>query len=323
MRVFGLTTGADTAGINYAIAGAFARHAPDWSVRAMVATVNYIEYPVDMHNDGSRSAQRKLREHYDMADVIHLHNTLHGHDWYDKGQGKPTVLHHHGMKNGSERPFDVMVRDAREVGAVQVASTLDLAIRQPDLTWVGAPVNLRDMRMHRARNWQPSKVIRIGHAPTERNIKGTAAFEAAMARLAEKYPVEPVLIERAKWLNCLRRKAGCDLFFDQPVLGYGSNAIEAWAMGMPVVAGIADPAIREGMLDRWGVLPFYEASADTLYDALRALVEDNDLRTAYAKRGKAHVQKWHDEKVTVATLKGLYEKAPQTKPGGVAKRAAA
>lgn len=320
MRVFGLTTGADTAGINFAIHDAFRRYAPDWDVRAMVATINYIAYPHDMVNNGSVPARRKLEEVYDASDVIHLHNTLHAHRWYDAGQGKPTVLMHHGLSSGSGPTFAEMVREAAGIGASQVCSTLDLALREPSVTWLPAPANLAALRAIRARYYHPSQTIRVGHAPTVRSIKGSDAFDVAMQRLRRRLPIESVVIQRASWKECLRRKATVDVFFDQPELGYGSNAIEAWAMGIPVISGIADPAIRTGMVAHWGRLPFYEANTDTLLSAIRALALDADLRAEYVARGTEHVERWHDDRVTVASLQAIYAQAGPTKPGGSEKR---
>ena len=315
MRVFGLTTGADTAGINVGIKRAFDKYAPDWHVDSMVASLNYIDYPVDV-----RYNRETLQELYDAADVVHLHNTLHAHHWYDGGQGKPTVLMHHGLHNGSETPYPVMVKDAYQIGAVQVCSTLDMALYEPVVKWLPPPVDIGRMRDIRRRHYRHRRVLRVGHAPTDRTIKGTAAFEAAMRRLAETMPVEMVLIEKKPWTVCLTEKATVDVFFDQPKLGYGSNAIEAWAMGIPVIAGVAHLGVMQGMIDRWGQLPFYQASEDTLYEALRALVNDKALRAEYIRRGTAHVERWHDERVTVASLREIYASAPSTKPGTIERR---
>ncbi len=317
MRVFGLTTGADTAGTNVGIKRAFAKHAPDWRYDSMVASSNYIRYPVDVP-----WAQDTLEELYDAADVIQLHSRTDGHRFYDNGQCKPTVVMHHGMHDGMQHAYPTVVKEAAALGMAQVGSTLDLAIRDPSVTWLPPPVDIKRMRVLRKQHYRHRKTLRIGHAPTDRKIKGTAAFESAMRRLAERYPVEMVLIEKLPWTECLAIKATCDVFYDQPTLGYGSNAIESWAMGIPVIAGVADPKIREGMLDRWGELPFYEANEQTLYDALHHLVVEKDLRKEYADIGTSHVERWHAEHVTVAILERVYLTAQPTKPGGNEKRAA-
>lgn len=308
MRVFGLTTGADTGGINVRIAQAFRRHT-DWDVRAMVATVNYIDYPVDVPHD-----RPTLYRLYRSADVVHIHNTTHAHYRYDAGQGKPTVLMHHGTEFRERHA--AIAAEAERIRAVQVASTLDLAILEPNVEWLPAPYNLAELRAIRDAEYQPGPVIRIAHAPTNRAIKGSDAFDAAIARLSGSgVAVEPVVIEGRTWAEALRMKATADVLWDQPTLGYGCNAIEAWGMGIPVIAGVADRTVRAAMLAKWGRLPFMEASEDTLGDAIRALATDPALRRHFAEIGRSHVERWHDEAVVVEQLKAVYERAPRTRPG--------
>ena len=65
--------------------------------------------------------------------------------------------------------------------------------------------------------------------------------------------------------DVLALKAQADILFDQVILGYGNNAIEAMGMGIPVIAGVQDDNVRRAMLDRWGSLPWYDATeADDL-----------------------------------------------------------
>lgn len=314
MRVFGLTTGADTAGIGVAIKSAFERHAPDWHVDCMVASQNYIAYQVDVP-----WSQLELERLYDAADVVHIHNTLHAHRWYDNSQGKPTVLMHHGIHSLAE--FREIVAEARNARITQVCSTLDMSLIEPVIEWLPTPVDLVAMALIREAHYEPGPRLRIGHAPTNRAIKGSDAFDRAIATLAgEGLPVEAVVIEKQPWSICLAEKATCEVFWDQPVLGYGSNAIEAWAMGMPVLSGVADPVIRAGMIERWGSLPFFEASEATLTDALREMVKSDSLRAEYTRRGSEHVRRWHDDRVTVESLKRIYADARPSAPGGNAKR---
>lgn len=310
MRVFSLATGADTAGIGVGLAHAF-RKARDIELRSMVATVNYIGYPVDL-----RRNRRRLEKFYDRADVLLLHNTLHGHDWYDAGQGKPTVLMHHGRT--PLESFYATAERAMSIGAIQIGSTLDLSVFGP-VEWAPPPVDMGLMRELRARR-VPGGPLRIGHAPTDRDVKGTVGFLAAMDRLSSRYDVEAVLIERMSWKECLRRKATLDVLFDQPVLGYGSNAIEAWAMGIPVMAGVVDRTVRSAMLERWGVLPFIETSTRTLEEDLERVILDADLRADYARIGSAHVERWHAEAAVVQRMTDIFHRAHPTVPGGSIKR---
>lgn len=310
LRVFSLTTGADTAGIGYGLSKAF-RGSRSVELRSMVASSNYIGYPTDI-----RYSRRRLERLYDRADVILLHNTLHGHDWYDAGQGKPTVLMHHGRTPLDD--FLEIAERALAIGAMQIGSTLDLSVFGP-VEWSPPPVDIPAMRQLRARAVR-SGTLRIGHAPTNRDLKGTSAFLDAMDRLSTRYDVETVLIERLPWQDCLRRKATLDVLFDQPVLGYGSNAIEAWAMGIPVMAGVSDQTVRAAMLGRWTVLPFIETSTRTIEQDLERVIVEADLRSEYAAIGAAHVERWHSEAAVVERLAPILAGAPRTEPGGSRRR---
>ncbi len=343
LKVFSLTTGADTGGWAGRMNDAFNQHpqglapgsqglAPQAPVsyHSMCNSDNYIEYPYDLPY-----SLPLLCQLYDRADVIHLHNTLHGHHFYDNGQGKPTVLIHHGILfRGSPR---VVAQEARDIGAVQICSTIDLESKELGVTWVpvpyeldgpisslvnrGIPESFQGLRAAYYPHKEEGKVIRIGHAPTNRAIKSTDAFLASTFALAERgLPVEAVLIEGKTHYETLRVKATCDLFMDQLHLGYGCNAVEAWAMGIPVIAATDDPVVRKRMLDRWGVLPFVEATEATLEATIKELVLSKDLRDDYGALGYAHARMWHDATVVAPILTDIYQSAPMTKPGGAMKR---
>jgi glycosyltransferase involved in cell wall biosynthesis len=151
--------------------------------------------------------------------------------------------------------------------------------------------------------------ILIAHAPTNRSVKSTKELLAAIQRLQDDgFEVELDLIERRSWKECLERKAKADIYFDQIGLGYGCNALEAWAMGIPVVAGGADATLDE-MERRFGFLPFYHATEETIYDALRELIEDPELRERYGRIGYEYVKQWHDAPIVAEQLKAIYSRA--------------
>lgn len=304
MNVFSLTTGADTAGIGIGIKRAFDRYGRDISVRTMVASQNYIGYPVDIP-----WSKLGLQREWDRADVVQIHNSLHAHEWYD-ATGKPTVLMHHGLSS----EFHAIVEEARRLGVVQIGSTIDLSVHEPAVIWCGPPVDIAEMQRYRSRYYRPRDVIRVGHAPTNAAIKGTAAFVAAMDRLSQRHPVEMVLIQGMSHRQCLALKATCDILFDQPVLGYGVNAIEAWAMEMPVIVGVADPRVRAKMIETWGGLPFEEADEAGIEAVIEQLLNPFH-RVEMAGVGFSHVQRWHSQKAVVGRLSVIYRTAGATEVG--------
>jgi hypothetical protein len=121
--------------------------------------------------------------------------------------------------------------------------------------------------------------------------------------------VELVLVEGKPWRDGMAIKATADIYFDQVQLGYGCNAVEAWGMGIPVIAG-ADEWTLTKMRNIYGkTLPFYEATEATIKDAIADLATNKAKRTQYAKRGLSHVRRWHDEKPALTRLATLYRLA--------------
>lgn len=339
MRILSLPMGADTGGVTASIARAFDTVAdPEWEFRAIISTLNFIDYQRDM-----AWSVENVKAMWQWADVIHLHHNtvaverLTG-GW--KGFRLPHrsyVVEYHGTGFREEpRQHLAQLRRHRALGIV---STLDLyLLASNEVEWIPCPVNVEVMSARKAgtqlaavrgattqgyeqdqrsqdRQLQEPKeaqaVIRIAHAPTNRAIKSTEHVIAAVDRLrSEGHDVELDLIEGVNWDTCLERKAKADIYFDQVILGYGNNAIECWGMGIPVIAGAA-PATLAEMERRFGELPFYNATEATIYDAIKALVLDPELRAEYAAKGLAHVRRFHDEAVVVEQLKAIYQRAVQ------------
>jgi hypothetical protein len=321
LSVLVLSFGADTGGQGVRLAAAFRRHAPDWHVRHSAVSTNYIAYPEDLPY-----RRGHLQRLYEQADVVHVRNTFSGLRPYERmaarrkpGHKPGLVITHHGTALRGPHAGTTLadwranaaplLAEARARGAVALTSTIDLECIAPDaLTWSPSPYDLDWLRSFRQPNTDGRIVI--GHAPTSRLVKSTHVFERAVARIRERRPnVDVDVIENVTWSQCLARKGRCDLFYDQMILGYGNNAIEAWGMGIPVVAGIADPDVRESMIDRWGELPFAEANETTLEDVLDDLVCDDDLRAFYGRLGASHVKRWHSERAVVPMLQAAYTRA--------------
>jgi hypothetical protein len=307
LRVFSISQGQDTGGWAWRIKTAFDHCAPDWEMRSMVATRNFIGFPIDLYHD-----QAKLDELYDRADVIHLHNYPMGHDAYDAGQGKPTIVQYHGT--AFRQAHADYAPQAARIGAVQISSTVDLTLLEPDVIWTPLPQDLAALRAVRTREYVASERIRIVHSPTDRRVKSTGAFLATMHELGQRYPIDVIIIEGQPWTRCQELKAQGDIFYDQLHLGYGGAAVEAWAMGMPVVAGVADPAVRAAMVERWGRIPFAEPTKN-LTATFERLIADRACRAEWAAIGTEHVERWHEEGRAAAILQDIYRAAQPTTPG--------
>lgn len=294
----------DTGGQGYRIKVAFDKFQPDFSVRAIHSDPAYFDYPQDLvYNSGSLEQARLFEE----ADVLHFRNDLGG--LKRLGHGQPLVLQHHGTRF-REYHAQVAAR-AKEAGAIQIASTIDLTVLEPGISWVPSPYNLDQLSAYRPYVVRAvGEPVRIAHAPTNREVKSTVRVMEAVHNLSKNgYNVTFDLIERKTWQECLTRKGKADIYVDQLKLGYGNNAIEAWGMGIPVVAGIVDPTAREAMLDRWGSLPFLEANQVDLEGQLAKLIVDAEYRTHWASIGLGHIRTYHDEAKVAAVLADIYRSA--------------
>lgn len=306
MRVLVTSPGQDTGGMGIRIKRAFDKHGgPEWQARALRASENFIAYPADVET--YRVPRSEVRRLYAESDIIHHSNSLEALARYGQGQRKPSVVTYQG--SAFRAVPQNFLREAARAAAVQTVSTIDLLTLAPDvLRWSPHPIDIDAMQALRAEALERPEAIVIHHSPTNRRVKSTALFLEAMERLTrEDDRVRLQLVENARWIENLRLKARCDIMYDQLILGWGTNALEAWAMGIPVVAATEFGRVRAKMVEVIGDdLPPYEATADSLYDALRTLVNEPELRASYGQRGLEFVQRFHAEPVVVERLKGFY-----------------
>lgn len=302
-RVVNICAGQDTGGQGWRLKTAFDRHS-DWSYRSVVSSRNYIGYPIDVFGSLRDDVVQRL---WKLADVVHVRTWLRPFLPLDRQWPRPILLNHHGTafrEHAAE-----LDAQARNIGAVQAVATVDLLQYADDLLWLPSPFDVDALAALRKRERRkPDGRIRIAHAPTNRLVKGTVEVIETVARLAKRYPIDFDLIENVSNAECLARKARADIFVDQLELGYGNNAIEAWGMGIPVVAGVVDPWTRAKMLELFGELPFVDATTD-LDDVLETLIGDKAARLAAGRRGNEHVRRHHDERAVVAVAQAAYLRA--------------
>jgi hypothetical protein len=277
------------------------------SIRSVHRVSHYFDFPGDIV--WTRHNERQIRGLIDDADIVHLNNSPVALQRFPVR--KPMLLHHHGSLFRNNPAHLLEAAASRRM--LQAVSTIDLARVAPDLLhWLPTAYDIgalaafakkREVLKHRIR---PDGRIRIVSAPTNRELKSTAQLIAAVEHLqSEGLPVDLELIEGKTNLEVLTAKATADIVFDQTMFGYGCNAVEAWGMGVPVIAG-ADPWTLDAMDKAWGYLPFYTATDATIADAIRSLATSKDLRDLYGCIGYDHVKKYHDEKPALERLAELY-----------------
>jgi glycosyltransferase involved in cell wall biosynthesis len=152
---------------------------------------------------------------------------------------------------------------------------------------------------------QPSDAPRpvVVHAPSNRARKGTEHVIAACERL----PVELELIEGLHHDEARERYRRADIVVDQLNAGwYGIFAIEAMALGKPVISFLHDEAVARTE-EAFGVaVPIVRTTKDTLADALSPLVESPAERRRIGAGSRAYVERVHDADHVAGRLLELY-----------------
>jgi glycosyltransferase involved in cell wall biosynthesis len=145
----------------------------------------------------------------------------------------------------------------------------------------------------------------VVHAPSNRSKKGTEDVIAACALL----PVELDLVEGVPHDEARERYARADIVIDQLVAGWhGIFALEAMALGKPVVAYLKPDVVERTERAYRTKVPIVPATADTLVEALRPLVADAELRRRIGAESRAYVERVHDIDVIADRLVDLYSR---------------
>lgn len=276
----------------------------------MAGSTNYMHFP-----PGDRWDYRLVEGLFKWADVVHAKTTINPYKQFDRGRSKPVLLHHHGtaFREAAARHLD----EARHYGALTAVSTLDLLRFAPEEShWLPSPQDCGMLMGERQERFVPSETVRVLHSPSSRRVKSTGLFEAVMSELELKHNCKAIVVEGKSWREVIEAKAThADIYYDQLNLGYGQNALEAWAMGVPVVVG-AEPYILDIMRRQLGELPFVPTTPETLYARLESLILSAQQRLEEGAAGRAYVLRYHDYPVAIARLRELYEEAIAIKRGG-------
>jgi hypothetical protein len=316
MRILNLSLGQDTGGQQMRLARAWRRYFPQDTYTSVTSTHTF--YEIEHKLDKAWVAN----DLWPNADLIHQNNDLNfAVSRFPKRSldlDKPMAIHHHGTMYRTRPDYHLAAQE--KYRATSLCSTVDLwAIAPNKSTWLPQAYEPEELMDYRNRFYDPKDgVLRIAHAPTNRVIKSTRALERAVQKL--KWlgaKVQLDVIEKVSNVKCLERKAQADVFVDQLLLGYGCNAIEAWGMGIPVIAGVQPdkcPAMirqaipidtLERMHEAWGTIPFPMTTEASLVSELGRML-DPKYRELWASKGTDHFTRHHEASTVVHKLRAIY-----------------
>jgi glycosyltransferase involved in cell wall biosynthesis len=211
--------------------------------------------------------------------------------------GKRSVMHFLGSDIRGKTPEQLAW--AQRAGA-RVVGSYDAARWVPDAQVIPPGIDVRGIEPA-----PPSDRARpvVLHAPSSRARKGTEHVIAACAAL----DVELEIIEGLDHREAFERYRNADVIVDQLNAGwYGVFAIEAMALGKPVVTFLHDEAVRRTE-EAFGVqVPIVNATKETLADVLRPLVESADERRRVGRASRAYAEEVHDLQRMTDRLLALY-----------------
>ena len=147
--------------------------------------------------------------------------------------------------------------------------------------------------------------VQVVHAPNHRGFKGSQYLIAAVEQLqAEGLPVELKLVERVPNRQALEIYRTADIIFDQCLIGFhGYFALEAMAMGKPVMVFIRDP---ERYLIHPEECPFVNSPKGEVESILRNLIQDRQRLHELGLQGRRYVERYFSLPAYASRLKRVY-----------------
>lgn len=251
------------------------------------------------------------------ADLIHVHGGLPlrrlDYVYLAIKKRKKMVAHLHG----SETRGGYGLAWLPQVDRVIVA-TPDLlknnTVRGSGAVYIPNPVNIKSIPYCPSR---PANVVRIGHFPTNPELKGTDLVHRAVAQLAEEgVPIELVGKPGNQWVphnELLKLMQTCDVVIDQVAPKeksgidgiYGMTSIEAMAMGKIVISNV-DQEYRETAYEG---CPIVQADPNlaSIKSAIKDVVDHPDQWRPLAMHGRVYVEEVHDALTVALSVQRIYE----------------
>jgi glycosyltransferase involved in cell wall biosynthesis len=144
--------------------------------------------------------------------------------------------------------------------------------------------------------------VRIVHAPNHQGFKGTSFLVEAVERLQKRgAAVELQLVERVPNAQALELYRSADIVFDQCLIGFhGYFALEAMAMGKPVVVFLRDP---NNDLLAPEECPLVNVRPETVETVVESLIRDRPRLHELGVQGRRYIERHYTLEAFAARLR--------------------
>jgi glycosyltransferase involved in cell wall biosynthesis len=141
-----------------------------------------------------------------------------------------------------------------------------------------------------------ARPIKILHAPSNRAVKGTRYLLEALDQLRkEGFEFEFSLIEGVPFVEAVEKYKEADLVVDQLLAGwYGGFAVEAMALGKPVISYIREEDLQYIPKEMRSDLPIINADKHTIASVLRSFLGNPKQLLQLGRNSRKFVERWHN-----------------------------
>jgi glycosyltransferase involved in cell wall biosynthesis len=210
---------------------------------------------------------------------------------------KKSVMHYLGSDIRGKTPAELAYGKRADA---EIVGSYDAIRWVPEAEVIPPGIDLAQIESEPPSDRQRPLIV---HAPSSRRRKGTEAVIGAV----EGLDADLELVEGLHHQEAFKRYRAADIVVDQLNAGwYGLFAIEAMALGKPVVTFLHEEAVRRTEAAFATRVPVVSASAETLREALRPLVADAARRRELGAESRAYVQHVHDLERVTDRLLDLY-----------------
>ncbi|NPE28863.1 glycosyltransferase family 4 protein [Methanococcoides sp. SA1] len=234
-------------------------------------------------------------------DILHFH----GHSLKSSGIDiilwkilrKKIIIHHHGSELRYKGEKYIYSKFADKI----LVSTPDLLEWSPTSVWIPNPIDTSKYKFVEP-NLNTHK-LRILHAPSDRNIKGTEyVIKATDILKQEGYDFELILLEKMSHEYVIKQIKLSDIIVDQLLIGwYGVFSIESMGMGKPVLC-----YIKKNLSEKHTELPILSTTPKSVYDNLKLLLENSELRIELGIKSRKYVEEMNDSNNIAKKLLEMY-----------------